>query len=66
MLTNKEFFKLLHDIKDISGELSYFDKHIKKLRGDLQFLADKCDKLYDDLEVVRKKSRNGEYNAEKK
>ena len=63
MLTNKEFLKLLHDVKDIADELVYFKKHIGKLQKDFNYLSDKCDKLYKHLEEFKEKDNKDNTNA---
>jgi len=59
VLTNKEFTKLIHDIKRCSTEIS-LAKEIKqkKIRDKmLDLLAEELDRLYEDLEEM--KTRNG-------
>ena len=61
MLTNKEFTKLIHDLKRCSTEIS-LAKEIKekKIRDKvLDLLAEELDRLYSDLEDMKSRNGNG-------
>ena len=59
MLTNKEFTKLIHDLKRCSTQIGLAKKIKEKPIRDqlLDLLAEELDRLYSDLEDM--KSRNG-------
>jgi len=59
MLTNKEFNKLIHDIKRCSTQISLAKEIKEKKIRDKMFdlLTEELDRLYGDLEEM--KTRNG-------